>query len=1211
MKPDSDPTHAGFTSVGIGIDRTPKVPDHELIRLIGQGAYGEIWLARNVMGVFRAVKTVYRARFKDAQPFEREFKGIQRYEPVSRTNEGLIDILQIGRNDEDAYFYYVMELADDFAAREMAESERGASNDLDAYVPHTLSEELRHRKRLPVDECLRILLPLNLALGHLHRHGLLHRDIKPSNLIFVHGVPKLADIGLVTGETEAESYVGTEGFIPPEGPNSRQADIYGLGKVLYEMGMGKDRKEFPEPATLMFDRGETELLMELNAVILKACASRPERRYQSAEEMHEDLALLQNHKSVRRKHQQDRRLRQLMRLGAVAAVLGVLGVSAFLYQRHQTSQVRELMRRVEVQAGENEKLAAERGENLLQLSEAAVVQHLNAGEVEEAVAAIGEALALASQGTSVEERQLVRLRFLAQSAPKKLLEVDVATPQPDEDLGSDARDLCDFSSSLPRLVIPDGGSIRLVDTDSGAEVARLSGGGFSPAVAFFDRTGRRVLGFNKHFFRVWSAEDGRALSPIIDARVTGYSGSRLEMVRAELGGSWPGGSAELVQLSPDGQTVYGSALLWYQSEPPGSDSAGFLVPWVRIHAWDVSTGERLWTYAPPHVHREAYVHSFDVHPAGERLAVAVRQQEPLPEGGHWRIDWLDAKTGEVDQTLATPAFGGLRIVGALSLSGSGRYLLVKGHPHEEEGQAPRAEEDLVQVWETNTQTLVSEWRAKRSAGVKLRPPASSGLTVSACAWNPDGQHIAWFAGDRVLLHRLGTEEPVQTWQLPEGFRSTSSPGPPPVIWSPDETSLAVGTAQGTVEFFSMGDHEPASHAVRMAAPVHRLDWNHDGSALLTVAADRKLVVWGMTSSGETTTLRCPSTTLLDIDLSSDGRWLAACGQPGEAWLWNVEGTPSLQRLELDTEYLGRMQFDPQSRALVATAFPPFQVKYWNLDELDAARDMTPVEGASYLVTFAPSGRRFAVFGGGRTVAVYEPQSGPDPVCTFSEDRQGIGPIEQLAGFLGDDYIVSTAYQWLSVHRIDQQPASLVWDWQNGMRRLTGLDTRPDQNGFLVHDDRAVTVFDASELGGEHEMAPGVRLAHYDQLNDARFSPDGRRVLTASANGVAYVWQLPSSTSPDGEATTLRPVDAFRTFEHRGVVVAVVWSPDGRTVAVGTDLNAVRVWEVESGQPLSPAIHVSDLIAELAFTPDGRRLVAATADGAIKFWEIATPTSKEQ
>jgi serine/threonine protein kinase len=84
---------------------------------------------------------------------------------------------------------------------------------------------------------------LALALAGLHAHGLVHRDIKPSNVIFVGGAPKLADIGLVTATISAQTFVGTEGFVPPEGPGTPAADVFSLGKLLYEISTGLDRHD--------------------------------------------------------------------------------------------------------------------------------------------------------------------------------------------------------------------------------------------------------------------------------------------------------------------------------------------------------------------------------------------------------------------------------------------------------------------------------------------------------------------------------------------------------------------------------------------------------------------------------------------------------------------------------------------------------------------------------------------------------------------------------------------------------------------------------------------------------------------------------------------------------------------------------------------------------------------------------------------------------
>src|SRR2546426_4357628 len=64
----------------------PAIPEHQLLRCIGRGSYGEVWLARNIMGTYRAVKVVYRKNFENERPYEREFAGIQKFEPISRSH---------------------------------------------------------------------------------------------------------------------------------------------------------------------------------------------------------------------------------------------------------------------------------------------------------------------------------------------------------------------------------------------------------------------------------------------------------------------------------------------------------------------------------------------------------------------------------------------------------------------------------------------------------------------------------------------------------------------------------------------------------------------------------------------------------------------------------------------------------------------------------------------------------------------------------------------------------------------------------------------------------------------------------------------------------------------------------------------------------------------------------------------------------------------
>ena len=189
----------------------------------------------------------------------------------------------------ERYFYYVMELGD---ALKPGGNEKPA-----LYKPRDLGcvRAQAKDKCLPVRECVRIVITLAEALDFLHKRDLTHRDIKPQNIIFVNGRPKLADVGLVADIHKASTFVGTPDYMPPppEPPGTPQADIYGLGMVLYVISTGSDPAFFPELSTSLVQRTGQAEFIRLNPIILKACNPDRAKRYTSAAEMHAALLDLQ------------------------------------------------------------------------------------------------------------------------------------------------------------------------------------------------------------------------------------------------------------------------------------------------------------------------------------------------------------------------------------------------------------------------------------------------------------------------------------------------------------------------------------------------------------------------------------------------------------------------------------------------------------------------------------------------------------------------------------------------------------------------------------------------------------------------------------------------------------------------------------------------------------------------------------------------------
>jgi serine/threonine protein kinase len=186
------------------------IPDYELLRPIGHGGVGEVWLGRNgVDGRFRAVKI-----FPDAIASERD--GLREYAQRVEEHPNLVPVEHVGH--VEGHCYCVMPLADSADAH-------APVLDPDQYEPLTLATELERRGPLPAPEVAEIGRAILAGLDHLHRRGARHGDVNPANIIRLHDRWQLADHGLVSdlGRTRVPGF--TPAYCPPEGPGGRGSDL--------------------------------------------------------------------------------------------------------------------------------------------------------------------------------------------------------------------------------------------------------------------------------------------------------------------------------------------------------------------------------------------------------------------------------------------------------------------------------------------------------------------------------------------------------------------------------------------------------------------------------------------------------------------------------------------------------------------------------------------------------------------------------------------------------------------------------------------------------------------------------------------------------------------------------------------------------------------------------------------------------------------------
>ncbi|CAN5426652.1 Stk1 family PASTA domain-containing Ser/Thr kinase [soil metagenome] len=174
----------------------------------------------------------------------------------------------------------------------------------------SLAEVLRSEGRVPADRAASIAADVADALAFAHRGGVVHRDVKPGNvMVGPSGHVKVADFGIARAVSTAENLtqvgtvMGTATYFSPEQARGEdvdpRSDVYSLGVVLYEMLTGSPPFTGDNPVAVAYKQVQERpvpprerlaaIPVALEAIVLKALNKNPANRYQSAEDMRNDL----------------------------------------------------------------------------------------------------------------------------------------------------------------------------------------------------------------------------------------------------------------------------------------------------------------------------------------------------------------------------------------------------------------------------------------------------------------------------------------------------------------------------------------------------------------------------------------------------------------------------------------------------------------------------------------------------------------------------------------------------------------------------------------------------------------------------------------------------------------------------------------------------------------------------------------------------------
>ncbi|WP_018547682.1 Stk1 family PASTA domain-containing Ser/Thr kinase [Streptomyces sp. LaPpAH-108] len=263
---------------------------YELGHVLGRGGMAEVYLAHDTrLGRTVAVKTL-RADLARDPSFQARFRR-EAQSAASLNHPAIVAVYDTGEDYIDGVSipYIVMEYVDGSTLRELLHS---------------------GRKLLP-ERSMEMTVGILQGLEYAHRSGIVHRDIKPANVMLTrNGQVKVMDFGIARAMgdsgmtmTQTSAVIGTAQYLSPEQAKGEQvdarSDLYSTGCLLYELLTVRPPfvgdspvavayqhvREEPQPPSVF----DPEITPEMDAIVLKALVKDPNYRYQSADEMRQDI----------------------------------------------------------------------------------------------------------------------------------------------------------------------------------------------------------------------------------------------------------------------------------------------------------------------------------------------------------------------------------------------------------------------------------------------------------------------------------------------------------------------------------------------------------------------------------------------------------------------------------------------------------------------------------------------------------------------------------------------------------------------------------------------------------------------------------------------------------------------------------------------------------------------------------------------------------
>jgi WD40 repeat protein len=495
------------------------------------------------------------------------------------------------------------------------------------------------------------------------------------------------------------------------------------------------------------------------------------------------------------------------------------------------------------------------------------------------------------------------------------------------------------------------------------------------------------------------------------------------------------------------------------------------------------------------------------------------------------------------------------------------------------------------------------WLAR---GLQTAPPGADDLGLclrrNLAAWqsrqcslrtfvaHPDTVLAAGFSPDGATCLTISADGTCQSWDA-----ATGAPAAPPrAAGRVQAQAAAVGTTvavtahdDGTIRRWALPAFDPIDPPLKVCGPVLRLAVTPDGSAVLVAEAGGKATLWRKQSGRFEVTPLAHRGEVSCAALSPDGKRALTGAADGTARLWEAASGELLYELPHNEKV--RCAAFSRDGATVATGCLDGTIRLWDAAggrPHDFHVRQPPFVSA---VAISPDGRFVLTGSEDHSARLWAVDGGELIGCPLRH----AGNVTALA-------IAPDSSRFLTGA---QDRGARLWSLPAPDNIGLGCPGHVWARSIAFSPDGKTVLTGQGEWGGWGRWGAGqlwdaadgrplaTTLTHTDLVFMATFSPNGRTVLTAGADGTARLADVGS-----GRAGAVLP--------HSGPIYVAVFNPAGDLVLTGSEDTSAQLWEAATGQRVGQPLAHDAAVRAAGFSPEGDVFFTGSHDGSLRLWRTA-------